>query len=131
MEKLQGYGLFVLRILIAARLIWGVQDNILSWDHMVEFEKFLAQRGTPMPLVAAVVSVYVQFICGLLILFGAFIRWASIPLIINFIAALIIAHRGDSFVGMFPALTMLTAGIVFFCEGAGKISIDEYLRSRK
>ena len=126
MERLRGYGLFLFRILIAARLIWGVQDNILSWDHMLEFEKFLAQRGTPMPLVGAVVSVYVQFLCGILILFGAFIRWASIPLILNFIAALIIAHRGDSFVGMFPALTMLAAGVLFLCEGPGRFSVDHY-----
>ena len=130
MEKLQGYGLFLFRILISARLIWGVQDNILSWDHMIEFEKFLAQHGTPMPLLGALLSVYTQFICGILILLGAFIRWASIPLILNFIAALLIAHRGDSFIGMFPALTMLAAGVLFLCEGAGKFSIDCYLRAR-
>jgi putative oxidoreductase len=123
MHKLQGYGLFIFRILIAARLIWGVQDNILNWGHMLEFEEFLAQRGTPFPLVGAVLSVGVQFLCGVLILLGAFIRWASIPLIVNFIAALIIAHRGDSFVGMFPALTMLAAGVLFLCEGPGKFAL--------
>jgi putative oxidoreductase len=130
MQKFHGYGLLLFRLLIAARLIWGVQDNILSWDHMLEFEKFLAERGTPLPLFGAVLSVYVQFICGILILLGAFIRWASIPLILNFIAALIIAHRGDSFVGMFPALTMLAAGVLFLCEGPGKFALRTAAKPR-
>jgi putative oxidoreductase len=125
MQKFQGYGLFLLRLLIAARLIYGVQDNVFSWKHMLEFEHFLAERGVPFPLVGAILSVYVQFICGILVLFGAFIRWASIPLILNFIAAILIAHRGDTFMGMFQALTILISGFVFLFEGAGKLSIDE------
>ena len=131
MQKFQGYGLFLLRLLIAVRVIYGVQDNIFSWKQMLEFEHFLAGKGTPFPLVGAVLSVYVQFICGILVLLGAFIRWASIPLIINFIAAIFIAHRGDTFVGMFQALTILIAGFVFLFEGAGKLSIDELLRKRR
>ena len=123
-ERFKGYGLFLLRLLIAARLIYGVQDNILSWDHMIQFEHFLAQHGVPFPLAGAVVSVYTQFICGVLILLGAFIRLASIPLIINFIAALLIAHRADTFVGSFQALTILVAAFVFLFEGPGKLSVD-------
>ncbi|MCI0415347.1 DoxX family protein [bacterium] len=131
MQKFQGYGLLLLRLLIAARLIYGVQDNIFSWERMVEFEHFLAKHGVPYPVLGAVVSVYVQFICGVLVLLGAFIRWASIPLIINFIAALFIAHRGDTLVGMFQALTILITGFVFLFEGAGKLSIDERLSKRR
>ena len=127
MQKFQGYGLFLLRLLIAARLIYGVQDNVFSWKHMLEFEHFLAERGVPFPLFGAILSVYVQFTCGILVLLGACIRWASILLIINFITALLIAHRGDTFVGMFQALTILVSGFVFLFEGAGKLSIDERL----
>lgn len=125
-KQYRGYGLFLLRLLVAARLIYGVQDNILSWERMVEFERFLAERGTPFPMIGAVVSVYVQFICGILILLGAMIRLAAVPLIINFVVALLIAHRSDTFVAMYQALTMLVAGFVFLFEGAGKLSIDQW-----
>ena len=124
MEKYQGYGLFLFRLLIAARLIWGVQDNILSWGHMLEFEEFLAKLGVPFPLVGAVASVSTQFLCGISILLGLFIRWTSIPLIINFIVALLLAHRADTFVGMFQALTILVAGFVFLFEGPGRFALD-------
>jgi putative oxidoreductase len=57
-ERHSAYGILVLRLLIGVRLLWGVADNVVSWEHMVEFEKFLAQRGVPMTLFAALISVY-------------------------------------------------------------------------
>jgi putative oxidoreductase len=124
----EGYGAIFIRVLIGAFIIWGVQDNILSFEQMEEFAHFLAVRGVPLPLFAAIVSVYVQMICGLSILFGAAVRATSIPLIVNFVAALGIAHRGDSFRGMFPALMMIAAGLFFLFHGAGELSVDEYLQ---
>ena len=119
-----GYGLLLFRLLISARLIYGVLDNILSWKQMVEFEHFLAARGVPFPLLGAILSVCVQFICGVLYLLGAACRLTGFLLIVNFVAALVIAHRGDTFVGMFQALTMLFAGILIFFDGPGKFSVD-------
>ena len=124
------YGTVFLRLLIGVFIIWGVADNILSWTHMLEFQKFLGARGVPNPLFAAHLSVYAQFICGLSILFGAFVRLTSIVFIINFIAAIVIAHRGHSFQQMFPALMMIAAGLFFLFHGAGRLSVDEYLEAR-
>lgn len=127
----EGYGAIFLRLLIGAFIIWGVQDNILSFAQMEEFAHFLAARGVPLPLFAAIVSVYGQLICGVSILFGAAVRLTSIPFIVNFVAALVIAHRGDTFRGMFPALMMVAAGLFFLFHGAGELSVDEYLMRRK
>ena len=125
------YGTVFLRLLIGVFIIWGVADNILSWAQMLEFEKFLGARGVPYPLFAAHLSVYAQFICGLSILFGAFIRLTSIVFIINFIAAIMIAHLGHSFQQMFPALMMIAAGLFFLFHGAGPLSVDGWLEKRK
>ena len=97
---------------------------------MLEFQQFLHKRGVPYSLFAAVLSVYAQLICGISILLGAFIRLTSVVFIINFIFAILIAHRGDSFRGMFPALMMIAAGLFFLFNGAGKLSIDEWLEGR-
>lgn len=123
-SRFAGYGMFLFRLLVSARLIYGVQDNILSWKQMIEFEHFLAERGIPFPLFGAITSVYVQFLCGILYLLGAASRVAGFLLVVNFIAALAIAHRVDTFVGMFQALTMLFAGILIFLDGPGKLSVD-------
>ena len=125
------YGVLFLRLLIGAFIIHGVSDNIFSWAHMVEFEKFLGARGVPSPMVAAHLSAYAQFICGLSILLGAFVRPLSIVFIINFIAAIAIAHLGQSFRQMFPALMMIAAGLFFLFNGAGPLSVDRWLERRR
>ncbi len=124
------YGVIFLRLIIGSFIIWGVQDNVLSYERMEEFATFLGERGVPYPLFAAFLSAYTQMVCGILFLVGAATRLASIPFIINFIAALIIAHRGDTFRDMFPALMMLCAGLFFLFHGAGKLSVDEALEKR-
>jgi putative oxidoreductase len=131
LDRYRDYSAIFIRLLVGPFIIWGVQDNILSWEQMLEFRDFLAERGVPFPLFAACLSVYTQFICGLSILLGAFVRLTSIPFIINFAAALLIAHRGDAFRGMFPALMMLTIGFFVLLNGAGKVSVDEWLGKRK
>ena len=124
------YGVIFLRLIIGSFIIWGVQDNVFSSGRMEEFAKFLGERGVPFPLFAAFLSAYTQLVCGICILIGAATRLASIPFIINFTAAIIIAHLGDTFSDMFPALMMLCAGLFFLFHGAGKLSVDEALEKR-
>jgi putative oxidoreductase len=130
-KRHQEYGIIFLRLLIGMFIIYGVADNVFSRAHMIEFEKFLGARGVPFPLVAAHLSAYAQFICGFSILLGAFVRPLSIVFIINFIAAIAIAHLGQSFRQMFPALMMIAAGLFFLFKGAGPLSIDAWLERRK
>ena len=129
-KRHRDFGAVFIRLLIGSFIVWGVQDNALSWDRMLEFAKFLGARGVPSPILAACVSVYAQLICGISILLGAFVRPMSIIFIVNFIFAIIIAHRGDSFRGMFPALMMIAAGLFFLFHGAGKLSVDEFRERR-
>jgi putative oxidoreductase len=131
LENYKDYSAIFIRLIVGSFIIWGVLDNIMSWEQMLEFRDFLAERGVPAPLFAAHLSVYTQLICGLSILLGAFVRLTSIPFIINFIAAFLIAHRSDTFRGMFPVLMMLAAGFFFLFHGAGKLSVDELLEKRK
>lgn len=130
-KRRREYAALFIRLIIGSYIIYGVQDNVFSSERMGEFAHFLAARGVPFPLFAAFLSAYTQFICGICILLGAFVRLASIPFIINFIAAILIAHRGDDFRGMFPALLMIFVGLFFLFHGAGKLSFDEWWERRK
>ncbi len=130
LETKRHYGIFILRFFIGLRLIYGVIDNIVSWDQMIEFSSFLHSSGFPIPVASAVISVYAQFICALLLLVGYKIRYATIVLIFNFSIALILVHikAGDSIEGMTPALAMLFGSITLLFTGADKISIDHLLK---
>ena len=124
-ERRREYGLFFIRLIIGFHLTYGTVDNILSWARMLEFRTFLAERGVPFPLFAANLSVWAQFVCGMLFVAGAFIRPAAAVMIINFIAALVIAHRTGGYQPAALALIMLFSSIGFLIHGAGKPSWDE------
>ncbi|HEX6226171.1 MAG TPA: DoxX family protein [Chryseolinea sp.] len=125
-DRKREYGAFFLRLIIGWRLIDGTADNVFSWHRMLEFRDFLEQHHVPYPLIAAHVSVYAQFICGILYMLGLFIRPAAIIMIINFIVALALVHWGTTFQQSFEPLMMLFGSIVFLIHGPGKISLENF-----
>lgn len=131
LEKYKDYAAVFIRLIIGFHLVYGTQDNVFSFARMEEFAGFLEARGVPLPLFSAFLSAYAQFICGILFILGAFVRHAAVVMIINFILALVIAHVGDSYPNMFPALMMLAAACFFLLNGAGKLSIDDLLGRRR
>ena len=131
LDKYKEYAPVFIRLIIGFHLIYGTQDNVFSYKQMEEFAKFLGERGVPFPLFSAFLSAYAQFICGILFIVGALTRYAAVVMIINFIAALFIAHRADPYPRMFQALMMLFAALFFLLHGAGKLSIDELLERRR
>lgn len=133
LETNSGVGILLLRIFIGGRLLYGVIDNVISWERMLEFAAFLQANDFLVPVFSAVVSVYVQFLGALFILAGFRIRWASFILAVNFLIALIAVHlrAGDTVEGMTPALAMLFGCLTLLFTGAEQISLDHYLRSEK
>ena len=121
-------GIFILRMFVGLRLLYGVIDNIISWERMIEFSKFLETNDFPFPLISALISVYVQFLGAILILFGYKIRLASFVLVINFLIALLVVHirANDSVEGMTPALAMLFGCATLLFTGAHKLSLDNF-----
>jgi putative oxidoreductase len=123
-KKYSEYGPILLRILIGAELIRGTQDNVFSYARMVEFAEFLGTRGVPFPLFSAFLSAYAQLLCGILIILGLYTRAAGAVMVINFIAALGIAHIGQPYQASYPAFIMLAAAFFFMLHGAGKPALD-------
>ncbi len=125
-------GIFLLRLFIGGRLFYGVIDNVVSWERMIEFSKFLEANHFPWPTLSAVGSVYVQLIGSILIIIGFKIRIASLVLVINFLIALIAVHirSNDSIEGMTPALAMLFGCLTLLFTGPEKISLAHLLNVR-
>lgn len=124
------WGALPLRLFISGVLIWGTQDNILSSARMLEFRDFLAQHGFPAPLVSAYLSAYAQFVCGVLILMGAFTRYAALVMILNFAAALAMVHLGLPFEQNIAPLAMLFGSVFLLFHGPGIYSVDAALERR-
>lgn len=117
----------VLRLFLGCVLVYGVLDNIVSAERMVEFEKFLAQHQFPLPPMAARLSVYAQFICGLLIGLGLFVRAAALVIVVNFLVALGMVHWGLPFSQNIAPLAMLMGSISVALSGPGRYSVEARL----
>ncbi|MEP1094876.1 MAG: DoxX family protein [Cyclobacteriaceae bacterium] len=124
-SKFQAYAALPIRIVVGVHLIVGTQDNVFSWDRMLEFEGFLAAQGMPFPLFSAILSVYAQFISGALFFIGWKVRWAAATMMINFMVAIVLVHLDDTYTGTFPAIFMLAGSTFLLLNGGGKWSLDE------
>jgi putative oxidoreductase len=118
-------GLLVLRLFVGLRIVFGVFDNVISWDRMLEFSAFLKANHFPTPTFCAVLSVYAQFVCAVLILVGYKTRFAAAVLGVNFIVAITMVHLSDSIEQMTPALAILCISIALLFTGSGKYSIKK------
>ncbi len=116
--------LLLMRLLTGAFLIWGVWDNIVSAERMAEFEAFMTQFSFPAPHLFAPLSVYAQCICGGLLVFGLFTRWAGLIMAFNFVVGFLMVHLGDDFRAQFPALILIAVNLHFAAGGGGRYSLD-------
>jgi putative oxidoreductase len=89
----------------------------------IQFIDFLGIGQTA----SMVLSVFAEFICSLLILFGFVTRIAAFSLIINMSVAVFVAHAQDPFQKKELALLYLVIYITIVIIGAGKYSIDHYI----
>ncbi len=122
-----GLGLLLIRAFIGLRLIYGVIDNVINWDHMADFAGFLSTHKFPLPIVSAIISVTIQLFGGFLFLIGWQTKWTALLIFINFLIAIFMVHipNNDSIELMTPALSMLFISASLFFTGAGQYSVDK------
>jgi putative oxidoreductase len=128
-ERRADWGALFIRLAVGVRLVQGAADNVFDYGRMEEFAGFLAAHGTPFPLAGAFLSAYVQFICGILIVLGLFTRPAGLLIAINFVCALVIAHRATPFLETWPATMMLAGGLFCLFNGSGAFALDRVMRA--
>jgi putative oxidoreductase len=131
LDRYGGFAPLAIRVFMGTFLVYMSQDNVFSAARMEEFEQFLAQNAFPAPALAARVSVYAQFLCGILVLVGAFTRWAALVLIVNFIVAIAGVHRALPFRTWLEPCAMLACATALFIGGAGRVSVDALLAQRR
>ncbi len=83
------------------------------------------------PVVSLFLVTFAEAICAFLVLIGLWTRVAAIPLIINFIVVVFVAHADDPFGNKEKGVFFLISFIVLFLSGAGKYSLDKMIRKNK
>lgn len=127
MNNLKQFADLPIRLIVGFHLIYGTQDNILSWKRMLEFAAFLDEYNFPYPLISAVLSAYAQFLAGILFIVGWNVKAAGLMMIFNFLVAIIMVHMNDPYPSIYPALSMLAGAIFLLLNGVGKVSVQHFV----
>jgi len=125
LSRHQDAGLLLLRMAFGSRLLYGTYDNVISWERMIEFSKFLESHGFPLPLLSAVVSVAAQFLAGISWVVGYKVRFFSVLMIVNFAIALLMVHRNDTYLDSVSAIHLFVISVFLVFMGSGKFGLDK------
>ncbi len=127
--KCQACGLAVLRIVVGVVFfVHGYQKLFKIGIHGVA--GFFAHAGIPLPLVAAVTVMLVEFVGGILLITGLATRIPALLNAIDMLVAIFAVHLRNGFYSSnggyeFP-LTLLAATVCLVLAGGGSASLDKY-----
>jgi len=76
------------------------------------------------PTVSLALVVFAEVVCSLLLIIGLATRFASVPLIIDMLVAIVVAHGAQPIAKKELAILHLVFFIGFCIMGAGKYSVD-------
>jgi len=125
-ERFRFFAPLFIRLLLGFHLIYGTHDKIFNAKSMHGIGNWFQTQGIPFPFFSAYLSVYCQFICGLLFIIGLFTRMAGLVMVINFVCAIAFVHIGDNYSNSFPALVMLSGSFSLLVNGAGRLALERH-----
>lgn len=118
-------GLLILRLsaggIMAYSHGWGKLQKLMSGDMSFADPIGVGEEAS------LVLTVFAEFLCGILVALGLFTRAALVPLIITMLVAVFIIHADDPFGKMEFGLLYLIPYITLFLTGPGKVSLDKQI----
>jgi putative oxidoreductase len=132
-------------VLLLLRLAWGWQLAESGHGHLTHIEKTVEAFkgwGVPFPVLNVYISAYTELLGGSLLLLGLATRLIAVPLVFNFIVAIVAASRHDiadafsnkGFLAGWDAITndgafpFLMLALIMLSFGPGKASVDYLLQ---
>jgi|GEM_PF-1616611 len=125
-------------LLLALRLLYGALFAQTGWGKWMNFERttgFFASLGLPAPAFMAALVATTELAGGILLAFGAGTRVAAAALATVMLTAFATAHAEETFSSITafteqPPYPFLVATLMLIAFGAGRVSIDGWLRTR-
>lgn len=118
------FAMLLLRIAAGGLMVKHGYDKFINFSdtasHMMNFMG-IGQKA------CAVLVIFAEFFCSILVIAGLFTRLACIPLIITMAVALFMAHKGDFFGDGQVAALFLVAFTVLLFTGPGRASADKLI----
>jgi putative oxidoreductase len=126
-------------VILAARLLLATLFLIFGWRKARDYSGTvdqMAQLGLPMPILATVVSIFMELPVAFAVAIGAFTRPSAALMALYTLGTALIGHRYwtvkgadfvDSLDGFYKDLSIMGGFLLLYITGAGKFSIDALL----
>ena len=130
LSKSVSFGLLLIRIMVGVVFIFhGSQKLFGAWggSGLDGFAGYLETLGVPYPHASAVLAGLAEFLGGISLVTGAFLRLLAIPLVITMLVAIFTAFPGKGFDaqkgGMEYPLTLLVVVAALAIMGPGEYAL--------
>ncbi len=137
-EKMQEYSMFLLRFALGVIFIAHGSQKLLGWFGGYGFDATVQffQQALGIPPAFAIMAILAEFFGGIMVLLGVFTRLGSAAIAVNMAVALFTIHLSQGFfiagdkVGFEYVFALLMIALYLTVNGAGKLSLDAYIRDR-
>lgn len=118
--------------LLLLRVVVGLIFIVAGWGKLNGIDGtagFFESAGIPLPLVMAWVVALVEFVGGIMVLLGLYIRVPAILLAIIMVVAILTVKLGadNPFQAMRLDLTLFAMNVALVIMGSGSYSADKYI----
>src|SRR6202161_4459189 len=126
-------------LILAARLLLATLFLIFGWRKLRDYSGTVAQMvqlGLPTPVLATVVSIFMELPVAFAVAVGAFTRPSAALMALYSLGTALVGHRYwtvkgadfvDSLGGFYKDLSIMGGFLLLYITGAGKFSIDVLL----
>ena len=123
-------------LILVARVLLMILFVLFGWSKLTGFTgtvAYMVAEGTPLPTVAAIIAIVMEFLVGIAIVLGFYTRPLALLLALYTLATAVIGHHywtmldGERMANMinFYKNVSITGGLFLLCiTGPGKYSID-------
>jgi len=128
-------------VLLAARILIALLFLIFGWQKLTGFSgtvQYMVHVGAPIPVLATIVAIAMEFFVGIAITAGAFTRPLALLLALYTLGTAFIAHHYWTMTGMahfeneinfYKNISIIGGLLVLYVAGAGRYSIDVWWRN--
>ncbi len=125
-------------VILAARVLLVVLFLVFGWRKLTGFEgtvAYFTQGGIPMPPVAAVIAVVMEFFGGLALLLGVATRPIALLLAVYTLATAFLGHpywamtgaaRAGAMINFYKNVSIMGGLLLLYVTGAGKYAVDAW-----
>ena len=128
-------------VILVARILLIVLFVVFGWSKLTNYSEtigYMVQNGVPVPSIAVLVAIVVEFFVALAVAFGAWTRPLALLIALYTLGTALIAHhfwtmegadRYGNAINFYKNISIIGGFLLLYVTGAGRYSVDARLGS--